>query len=54
MSLDGRSGVQDALEEPGDLLQYAMKCKLNGSENTEHLRSMIEASVEVLNTILNI
>lgn len=52
MSQDGRSGVQDALEELGDLLQYAMKCKLNGSENVSHLRRMIKASVEVLNEIL--
>lgn len=53
MSEDGRSGVQDALEELGDLLQYAMKCKLNGSEDIVHLLRMIRASMEVMNDILD-
>lgn len=52
MSLDGRSGVQDCLEELGDLLQYAFKCKLNGSEDTDRLRSMIKSAVILLEDIL--
>lgn len=51
-SLDGRSGVQDALEELGDLLQYALKCKLNGSEDLEQLARMVSIANAVLGDIL--
>ena len=47
MSEDGRSGVEDAKQELGDLLQYAFKCKLNGSENTFELEMMILAAYVV-------
>lgn len=52
MSEDGRSGVQDCLEELGDLLQYAMKCKLNGTQNLGKLRRMLRTAVIVLEDVL--
>lgn len=52
MSNDGRSGVQDAKEELGDLLQYAMKCRLNGTEDLEELKELLRTTVIVLNSIL--
>ena len=52
MSDDGRSGVQDCFEELGDLLQYAMKCKLNGTESREKLRRSVRVAMIVLEDVL--
>lgn len=53
MSQDGRSGVEDAKQELGDLLQYCYKCRLNGSEDTKQLRRMLKQSQNILLDILN-
>ena len=53
MSQDGRSGVEDAKEELGDLLQYCYKCRLNGSEDTKQLRRMLKQSQNILLDILD-
>lgn len=51
MSRDGRSGVEDAKQELGDLLQYLFKCKLNGEEDLEELEMMILCGYTVIKRI---
>lgn len=52
MSQDGRSGVEDARQELGDLLQYCYKCRLNGSEDTKELRQLVNRAQKILLEIL--
>ena len=47
---DGRDDVVDALEEAGDLLQYAYKAKLNG--NLQKLKEELSPSLKMLKKIL--
>lgn len=51
MSKDGRSGVEDAKQELGDLLQYLFKCALNGEENLEELEMMVLCAYTVIKRI---
>jgi hypothetical protein len=50
MSQDGRDDVIDAMQEVGDLLQYAYKAKING--RLDELKSKLLPSLTVLNKML--
>ncbi len=50
MTQDGRDDVVDAMQEAGDLLQYAYKAKLNGRK--EELVKTLAPTLKVLNELL--
>lgn len=50
MTEDGRDTGRDAVEEMGDLLQYAYKAKMNGCEKT--LRDVLWPAIILLIDIL--
>lgn len=51
MTHDGRDDVIDALQEMGDLLQYAFKAKLNG--RLEELNTFLRPSIVALLLLLS-